>query len=80
MEQNVEEVLKNIEGFEMMGPDDQGQQSKDVRFENIYLQSNFGCGYNEMGSGIGGNGQGKGIDGDSWGVELDLELEVFKLT
>jgi hypothetical protein len=33
-----------------------------------------------MGSGIGGDGESGGIGGEGWGVEWDLELEVFKLT
>ncbi|KAA6368906.1 MAG: hypothetical protein EZS28_035568 [Streblomastix strix] len=80
MEWKVEIGQENAGGFEMVGLDDQGEQSKDVRFENTYILSNDGCGDNRMGSGIGGNGEGGGIGGESWEVEQDLELEVFKLT
>ncbi|KAA6360051.1 MAG: hypothetical protein EZS28_044421, partial [Streblomastix strix] len=80
VEWQVEIGQENVGGFEMVGLDDQGEQSKDVRFENTNILSNDGCGDNRMGSGIGGNGEGGGIGGESWGVEWDLELEVFKLT
>ncbi|KAA6380397.1 MAG: hypothetical protein EZS28_024074, partial [Streblomastix strix] len=55
VEQQVDVGKMNVGRFEMVGPDDQGQQSKYVRFENAYIQSNDGCGDNRMGSGIGEN-------------------------
>ncbi|KAA6358082.1 MAG: hypothetical protein EZS28_046391, partial [Streblomastix strix] len=71
---------KNVGGFKIVGRDDQGEQSRDVRFQNTHILSINGCGDNSMESGIGGNGGDGGIGGESLGVEWDLELEVFKLT
>ncbi|KAA6372320.1 MAG: hypothetical protein EZS28_032152, partial [Streblomastix strix] len=74
------EIGQEIFGrFEMEGLDNQGEQSKDVRFEKTCIQYNEGCGDNRMGGGIGGNGEGDGIGGESQKVELDLEHEVIKL-
>ncbi|KAA6368128.1 MAG: hypothetical protein EZS28_036346 [Streblomastix strix] len=58
MEWKMEVGQKIFGGFEIVGPDNQGQQSKDVRFENTYILSNDGCGDNRMGRGIGENGGG----------------------
>ncbi|KAA6353711.1 MAG: hypothetical protein EZS28_050762, partial [Streblomastix strix] len=61
----VEVGQKNDGRFEMVGSDNWGQQSKDVRIENTYIQSKYRSGDNRMGSGIGGNGGEQGIGGES---------------
>ncbi|KAA6359058.1 MAG: hypothetical protein EZS28_045416 [Streblomastix strix] len=61
------EIGQNNDGrFDMVGLDFQGEQSKDVCFENTDIQSNDECGDNKIKNGIGGNGKGAGIGSESW--------------
>ncbi|KAA6355848.1 MAG: hypothetical protein EZS28_048625 [Streblomastix strix] len=56
MELQVEVGQENVGGFVMVVLGNQGEQSKDVRFENTYILPNSGFSDNRIGSGIGING------------------------